>query len=179
MGRRLTTEEFIAKAKKVHGNDYDYSQVKYVNRDWKVTIICPTHGPFEQSPDRHLYGNSGKTKGKSRLKRKGYGCPQCEQYPPIDTTEFIRRAIEKHGQRYEYSRVNYRGMSKHVIITCRIHGDFKQTPHNHLRGNGGLGHNCPLCSRMKRWAANNRRSLHGSSNINNSNNKKGQACPLV
>lgn len=55
--KKLTTEEFIARAKEVHGDKYDYSKVEYANKDAKVTIICPEHGPFEQKPHNHLMGN--------------------------------------------------------------------------------------------------------------------------
>ena len=50
---KLTTEEFIAKAKAVHGDKYDYSQVEYVNNHTKVSIICPIHGVFRQRPLDH------------------------------------------------------------------------------------------------------------------------------
>ena len=56
MGKRLTTEEFISKAREVHGDRYDYSKVEYKNAKTKVKIICPIHGVFEQSPDAHLHG---------------------------------------------------------------------------------------------------------------------------
>ena len=54
---KLTTEEFIAKAKAVHGNRYDYSKVVYVNTQTKVCIICKEHGEFWQKPKNHLCGN--------------------------------------------------------------------------------------------------------------------------
>ena len=53
---KLTTEEFIAKAKAVHGNRYDYSKVEYVNSKTKVCIVCKEHGDFWQSPIKHLHG---------------------------------------------------------------------------------------------------------------------------
>lgn len=51
---KLTTEEFIKRAKEVHGDKYDYSFVEYVNSSTKVKIICPKHGIFEQTPNKHL-----------------------------------------------------------------------------------------------------------------------------
>lgn len=54
---KLTTEEFIKKARKVHGNKYDYSKVKYVNNQTKVRIVCPEHGEFSQRPIDHLKGH--------------------------------------------------------------------------------------------------------------------------
>ncbi len=59
---KLTTEEFIKKAREVHGDRYDYSKVVYVSSKEKITIICPEHGEFLQSPQKHL---------------SGQGCPNC------------------------------------------------------------------------------------------------------
>ena len=51
--RRLTTKEFITRAKEVHDDKYDYSKVVYVNSTTKVIIICPVHGEFPQTPGNH------------------------------------------------------------------------------------------------------------------------------
>jgi hypothetical protein len=51
-----TKNEFIEKARKVHGDEYDYSKVKYVNSHTKIKIICEKHGVFLQTPDSHLNG---------------------------------------------------------------------------------------------------------------------------
>lgn len=122
----MTTDEFIERAKKVHGNKYDYSKVKYENTETKVCIICPKHGEFWQTPHHHL---------------NGIGCPHCGA-KKYDTKEFIRRAKEIHGDKYDYSKTNFIGKKYKVIITCPIHGDFEQLPLNHLKGYG-----CPECGR--------------------------------
>lgn len=57
-----TTEQFIADAVAVHGDQYDYSKVKYLSAKTKVTITCPEHGEFEQTPTNHL---------------RSQGCPKC------------------------------------------------------------------------------------------------------
>ena len=49
-----TAEDFVDISKKIHGNKYDYSLVKYINNKTKIKIICPEHGIFEQTPDGHL-----------------------------------------------------------------------------------------------------------------------------
>ena len=54
--RGMTTEEWIARAKAVHGDKYDYSQTVYVNQRTDVTIICPEHGAFMQKADSHIRG---------------------------------------------------------------------------------------------------------------------------
>ena len=61
---KLTTKDFIEKARKVHGDRYDYSKVVYKNYSTKVCIVCPEHGEFWQVPNNHLFGA---------------GCPTCPQ----------------------------------------------------------------------------------------------------
>ena len=68
MGKRKTTEQFIAEAKAVHGSKYDYSKVEYKNNKTKVCIICHIHGEFLQVPKDHLDGIGCKKCG--RLKRR-------------------------------------------------------------------------------------------------------------
>ena len=55
--RRNSTEKFILKAKSIHGDKYDYSNVSYKNARKKITIVCPTHGEFIQKPAKHLSGS--------------------------------------------------------------------------------------------------------------------------
>ncbi len=130
----MTTEEFIQKAKAVHGDKYDYSKVEYVNSYTKICITCPTHGEFPQNPNNHLQGN---------------GCPTCARIRRADnerkTTEwFIAKAKQVHGNRFDYSKVKYINNHTPIIISCPIHGEFMQTPSNHLKGQG-----CPACGYSK------------------------------
>lgn len=127
--KRLTTEDFIKKAKEIHGNKYDYSQVNYSNNSTPITIICPEHGPFQQKPNVHL---------------NGHGCPACKKIKKLDTTEFIRRAKEIHGNKYDYSLSTYKNKRTKLTIICPEHGEFEQLPMNHLRGQG-----CPECGKNK------------------------------
>lgn len=129
MGRKLTTKEFITRAKDVHGDKYDYSLVKYVNARTKVKIICSEHGVFEQTPDNHLHG---------------HGCLMCKvEQQRFTTTKFITRAREIHGDRYDYSLVEYVNYNSLVKLICPEHGVFEQTPNIHLQGKG-----CPQCVRV-------------------------------
>ena len=128
---KLTTEEFITKAKAVHGDRYDYSKVKYINNQTKVCIICPIHGDFIQRPLDHI---------------KGSGCPECGKVKNVEsrrktTDHFIDEARKVHGDKYDYSNVNYESMSKKVCIICKEHGEFWQTPYTHLNGHG-----CSKCA---------------------------------
>lgn len=128
MSRVRTQEDFLQKAHEVHDDTYDYSQVKYAKSSVPVTIICKIHGPFRQSPNKHLVGQ---------------GCKQCgRQRTKVGRDEFIRRAQAVHGLRYDYSRVVYERKDKPVEIICAEHGSFFQTPHSHVT----LAQNCPKCA---------------------------------
>lgn len=166
--RRYTTEDFIEKAKIKHRDKYDYSKVKYVNNTTKVTIICPSHGEFEQTPKIHL---------------SGLGCPACSGGVKITTEEFVERARKVHGDKYDYSKVNYVNSSTKVIIICPIHGEFEQAPTNHLSGQG-----CPNCGGRKRLSTDDfiekAKKVHGDkydySKVNyfNSETKVTIGCPI-
>lgn len=123
--KKLTTEDFIRRAKEVHGDKYDYSKVEYVNNSTKVCIICPIHGEFMTIPTNFL---------------RGHGCSKCSGKARPTTDEFICRAREIHGDKYDYSKVDYKGNKTKVCIICLEHGEFWQSPNNHLNGKG-----CPKC----------------------------------
>lgn len=133
---KINTEEWIKRAKQIHGDKYDYSKTIYVNCRTKVTIICPIHGEFEIRPDGHLRSN---------------GCPKCG-YVNIgkalryDQSKFIEKAKLVHGDKYNYSKTNYIGMFKEITIICPQHGEFKQTPNAHVN----LKEGCPECSKASR-----------------------------
>lgn len=125
---RLTQEEFIKRSKEIHDNRYNYSKVNYISRKKKVIIICPIHGEFQQTPDNHLQGK---------------GCPKCAN-KNITTEDWIDKAKFIHGDKYNYSKVEYKKGHDKVIINCPIHGDFKQQATSHLQGFG-----CPKCRNEK------------------------------
>ena len=125
-----TTEEWIASARKVHGDKYDYSNVKYINDRTKVCIICPEHGEFWQTPNNHLAGSD---------------CPKCgiekvRENLSFSKEEFIKKAREVHGDKYDYSKVKYVNSATKVCIICPEHGEFWQEANSHLQGIG-----CPTC----------------------------------
>jgi len=129
----MTKEEFIEKANAVHGDTYDYSLVEYKNNKTKVAIKCKECGTiFYQKPNNHLQGS---------------GCPNCARKKRSerlsDTREdFIRKAIEKHGDKYDYSLVEYVSSREKVKIRCKKCGSiFEQAPAMHLTGNG-----CSVCN---------------------------------
>lgn len=134
MPRKRTTEEFIQIAKFIHGEKYDYSKVEYKGNKVKVLIVCTTHGEFWQRPDSHL---------------SDHGCIMC-QYDVLsklysyNITEFIEKAESIHGDKYDYSKVEYINNRDTISISCPIHGEFEQKAYIHL---GGCG--CPLCNISK------------------------------
>jgi len=121
-----TTEEFIEKCIKKHGNEYCYDEVNYLNNETKVKIICKKHGIFEQTPNSHLKGN---------------GCPTCYGNIKLTTEKFTERANLIHNNKYDYSLVEYINNKTKVKIICKEHGIFIQKPINHIIQNQG----CPLC----------------------------------
>jgi hypothetical protein len=123
---KLTNELFIAKANEKHKNKYDYSKVNYTNGKNKIIIICKEHGEFEQLPTNHL---------------KGQDCPKCACNTKVTTDDFINRAIEIHGDKYNYDKIKFTTMTNLIQIECKIHGLFEQKPRNHLDSNG-----CYKCS---------------------------------
>lgn len=122
----MDTERFKKLASLIHDNKYDYSKVEYVNSKTKVCIICPKHGEFYQVASYHLSGN---------------GCQKCVGKYRINQEEFIAEARKIHGNKYDYSKVEYKNKTTKVCIICPIHGEFWQTPKSHLKGE-----NCPKCA---------------------------------
>ena len=151
MSKKLTTEEFIEKAKIVHKNRYDYSKVIYTNNHTKVCIICPKHDEFFQQPNDHLNGS---------------GCPKCwVRKLPKTTKMFIKNAKEIHGNEYNYSKVNYCNARTKVCIVCSIHGEFLQIPITHTRGSG-----CPKCGLIKiskYFSLNNEKFIKKANKVHN------------
>ena len=138
---KFTKEEFISRARSIHGGKYDYSKVDYVNSRTKVCIICSDHGDFWQLPSSHLSGN---------------GCPKCARVwteahrrnlqissrcsRGMTTEEWISRAKRVHGNKYDYSSTVYVNQRTSVDIICPVHGLFSQKADSHLRGCG-----CRFC----------------------------------
>lgn len=133
--KKLTTKEFIEKAKKVHGNIFDYSKTDYVNSHKKIKIICSKHGEFLQTPNNHL------TK---------YGCLKCGFVKrgianKKTSEEFLKQLKHIYKNKYDISKVIYNGDNKPVELICRIHGSFSLTPTNIIHGKQG----CRSCNISK------------------------------
>lgn len=157
-GRKSTTENFICKAKEVHGDYYDYSKVNYTNNRTKVCIICPKHGEFWQEPSNHLMGyncpvcanvlSKGEKEvydlccevvGKENVKRRVKTIINRKQMKKLTYNEFVKRANELHNEEYDYEEDSYLKTKVKMWMTHKKCGHrFKQTPHNHLQGQGCL-----------------------------------------
>jgi hypothetical protein len=129
------TEKFIRKSIEVHGDKYDYSKTDYIKSSEKVIIICKEHGEFLQIPNNHLRGAECKLCSLKKISLKR----------TYTNEMFIKKAKEKHGDKYDYSKVIFTKAKQKVIIICRIHGEFQQTPDNHCQGKG-----CELCATVIR-----------------------------
>lgn len=128
---RKTTQQFIADAKKVHGNKYRYGNVKYINNNTNVDIDCPDHGLFQQLPRTHLSGS---------------GCKKCADISAGNKLRsnkdvFIEKAKKVHGEKYGYNNVVYVDSKTRVKLECFDHGIFEQEPRLHL-----FGHGCQKCA---------------------------------
>ena len=124
-----TTEEFVKKAKKIHGKRYDYSKSIYTGVHKKLVIICPVHEEFLQTPNNHLNGN---------------GCQYCVKNYKLTADAFTAKASKIHNNRYDYSKVVFVNTRTPIEIVCPFHGSFFKTPNAHLSGNG-----CRQCWRER------------------------------
>lgn len=137
MARLVTKEEIIGRFKKAHGDRYDYGLVDYRRYNEKVRIICKDHGEFMQTPSNHLAGKGCIIcgyKSQSKVKTK-------------TTEEFIKEAKTIHGDKYDYSKVVYKHGKHNVVIICKEHGEFLQSPNNHTHA--GTGKGCPRCGEIR------------------------------
>jgi hypothetical protein len=123
----LTTEQFVAKARIVHHDLYNYDMVVYISTETAINITCQKHGSFQQRPSAHI---------------RGQGCSVCKI---VTSEKYIEKAKEVHGARYDYSKLNYKARSSDIVIICSIHGEFTQNAGAHLVGSG-----CSLCCNESR-----------------------------
>lgn len=131
MSKRVTTEQFIERARAVHGDRYDYSKSVYVNLSTKIDIGCEKHGSFWQRADVHF---------------RGGGCPVCAGKKQLTTDQWVSKAKDRHGDAYDYSRAIYITAKQKVEIGCKTCGNwFWQNPCTHHLGTG-----CLKCSYVAR-----------------------------
>jgi very-short-patch-repair endonuclease len=127
-------EDFYKVALEKHGDKYRYLRETFISYKHPIKIICPIHGEFKQLAKIHANGN---------------GCPKCAieltaNQNRLNEEEYINKVTYTHNNRYDYSKVNYKGSNYSIIIICPIHGEFKQNANDHKRGRG-----CPKCKLSK------------------------------
>jgi len=131
----LSQKDIIDRLIIIHGEKYDFSKVLYKSSKDPIKVICHKHGEFKMPAGKLL---------------KGSNCPTCVvERKTNDIEHFISKAKKVHGILYDYSRADYITAHKSIIIKCKTHGHFEQTPNNHIRGQG-----CPLCGEINRQLVN-------------------------
>ena len=133
ISQRLTQDDFVKMSSIKHNNKYTYNNFIYTKNICRSFVTCPVHGDYLQRAADHL---------------AGCGCNQCEVDALADRTrltreQFIERAVDTHGDRYDYSKVVYKNTISAVTIICKYHGEFDQSASGHLGGKG-----CPTCGRI-------------------------------
>jgi Zn finger protein HypA/HybF involved in hydrogenase expression len=126
-GIRYTEEVFFQKSKEIHGEKFTYNIKKWKDSNTKIEILCEKKHKFMQLPTAHL---------------RGQGCPKCKlDAMTYDNEKFTELSRISHGDKYDYSLVEYKSSKIKVSIKCNKCNDvFFQTPRNHLYGQG-----CPKC----------------------------------
>lgn len=130
----FSKEQYVEKAKQIHGDKYDYSITEYVGKSKYITYECKLHGVVTQRADHHL---------------TTIGCTKCASLAKAEmfkftTEEYIALAKKVHGDKYDYSLVDYKNQHTKIDIICRDHGVFSQAPNSHLYAAG-----CPRCSNQR------------------------------
>jgi hypothetical protein len=131
---KMTNDEFIQKANRIHKDKYDYSLVNYKSYIIKVEIICPKHGKFWQRPTDHLQGKD--------CVKCGYDKTHLSNMMSHD--EWVNKCNVVHNFKYDYSKSVYTGLDNKVILICPSHGEFIQTADAHVQSRG-----CPKCRTSK------------------------------
>lgn len=138
---KMNTASFLVKARRVHGNKYDYSNTVYRGSLEKITFRCKKH-------DKKIVQTASK-----HLESRGYACPDCLREASLkkwDTEEFIRKSREVHEDKYKYDRVVYDGTYSTVEIFCKACDKYYfQTAGQHVRGSG-----CHSCGVLATTGAN-------------------------
>ena len=125
--RKKTLQQYIDQAKSIHVDLFDYSNAKLMD-DKKINVWCNKHQiEFVTCATTHAKGNKGCLlckKDALRLKKQ------------MNRETFIQKAVQKHGKMYDYSRVEWKNYTTKIKIICLKHGEFFQTPRDHLAGCG-------------------------------------------
>lgn len=124
---KKSTEKFVQESKSIHGDLYNYDETIYENSGKEVKIVCKIHGSFMQKPSKHLAGHK---------------CPECQNRVKMTKSKFLESASSLHGDKFDYSNIDFQNSRKEIEIVCKIHGRFMQTPYQHINTKFA----CPECS---------------------------------
>ncbi len=135
----VTFQEFVERARKVHGNNCEYFEDEFVKMSVNTKMWCNIHKLyFWQRPDSHANGKGT------------IGCPECVKIKAQSGNQrklqknketFFKEAPIIHQDKYEYFEENYKDRATHMQIWCKkCQKFFPQSPECHLRGQG-----CPSC----------------------------------
>jgi len=141
----------------LYGNKYIFIFDKYINNNQIIEMKCDIHGSIYNSFGHILSGKAGCKTCANILNNPNKLC---------NNEIFIKKAKEIHGERYDYSLVEYKGNNLPIKIICSKHGIFQQTPNNHLKPS-----NCPTCNNeikhdngcgwsLKKWSDNGEKSKY-------------------
>lgn len=127
--RRITLNEYVRNLDSRHPNVS--VQFKELHQDLVSEFKCEEHGFFRKLPRNALKS----------------GCPECSIQKKIKSrrtpqNDFIERVKKIHGDRYDLSKIKYVNAKTHVVLICKIHGEFKITPDNLLSNKRG----CRSCA---------------------------------
>ena len=128
-GNDIDKKDIVKRFNIKHNYRYDYSETVFKTAKDKIIYICPVHGEIPQYISNHYK----------------YGCFKCDKSKKSNTKEFIKKSNIKHKFEFDYSPTIYIDAKTIVKINCLLHGEFEQTPNNHLSGQG-----CPDCANIKR-----------------------------
>lgn len=135
MAKRVTEEEFLQRSIEKHGDKYSYHLVEYKNTMTKVKIICKKcQEDFDMAPESHMIGQGCKACGYERngLNRR------------TDFDKFVEDSRTHHGDKFDYSKVEWKGSKKSIELFCPVHQSiFKTTPYIHRQGA-----DCPACAKI-------------------------------
>lgn len=120
-------KNFKENAINAHGLVYNYDKTEYIDEYTEIQVECTrnNHGIFKVLPKLHLMGER---------------CPKCKSSGKKTNEQYINEANITHDNLFSYSKLVYKNNRTPVIVTCKIHGDFKINPYWHLKG--GI---CPEC----------------------------------
>lgn len=133
--KRLSNETFIARVKERWGDEFDLSQIKYVDSRTKVLVGCRKHGFFYTYP--------------TELLRGVFPCRKCwmesiGKYGMVTYEDFVKRSNTVHNNKYKYPDMDFKSVKDKVRIVCPKHGEFTQEVFSHMKGVG-----CPKCNSSK------------------------------